>query len=88
MIRDVCLPAYENEEQTFESLSSKALLMDWMGEIDDVGTGPVEPEGQGAFSQPPLYFGPNYKQTCSEKRPCTYSQTWLKELFGHQNKVP
>ena len=40
MIRDVCLPAYENEEQTFESLSSKALLMDWMGEIDDVGIGP------------------------------------------------
>jgi hypothetical protein len=40
MIRDVCLSAYENEEQTFESLSSKALLMDWMGEIDDVGIRP------------------------------------------------
>ena len=53
MIRDVCLPAYENEEQTFESLSSKALLMDWMGEIDDVGLEPAEPVGQGCIYPAP-----------------------------------
>ena len=53
MIRDVCLPAYENEEQTFESLSSKALLMDWMGEIDDVGIRPQEKGGHWGIYPPP-----------------------------------
>ena len=52
MIRDVCLPAYENEEQTFER-SSKALLMDWMGEIDDVGLEPAELVGQGGIYPAP-----------------------------------
>ena len=68
MIRDVCLPAYENEEQTFESLSSKALLMDWMGEIDDVGLEPAEPVGQGCIypAPPPQIYPFTYYLLCTD----------------------